>query len=435
MFKVGGRKVLGRHRLQRSSVRFASSEASNRVAGGAVGRNLLLSAAIGATAYAGGALYALDDADFRKTMEWVPGGIESIELAQQTKEVYGTSMKTVSDAFTDLKKSTEDTIESAQKAIGGYAESARKTVDGVSSTVSKTLEPVLGKKADTPSESVKTDAGGSHPVLDKKPEAQKPVTASAWKKPESKAPAPEVPVAKVERPGKPVVKPKAGEKKPAAVPPPAPANAEIPEESIPVSIRLAAAVSALNKELESSKLPAESKAGVREQLDKVTKQLSALEKEQAILVGAAVTDTISHFDQEITTLVESYQKTLAIAQSSVEYAVDSHVAEVRQQVSAAKDAEAKELLSAQAAEFERTLRDALSAQSEAIQLDWRREVKERVDKERGGRLARLDGLELKLKVLEVVAKENGESAARMDTLRQLRNAVARLKLAVEDGGK
>ncbi|ORY43877.1 hypothetical protein BCR33DRAFT_785670 [Rhizoclosmatium globosum] len=85
-------------------------------------------------------------------------------------------------------------------------------------------------------------------------------------------------------------------------------------------------------------------------------------------------------------------------------------------------------------DFDASLHAALVKESEKIKLEWQQKVKELVDNERDGRLARLDHLAMKIKYLEEIAVRSGEYVERMQGVQRLIAAVQGVKAKVEEGG-
>ncbi|KAJ3020594.1 UNVERIFIED_CONTAM: Formation of crista junctions protein 1 [Siphonaria sp. JEL0065] len=85
-------------------------------------------------------------------------------------------------------------------------------------------------------------------------------------------------------------------------------------------------------------------------------------------------------------------------------------------------------------DFEEALHAALVKESEEIKKEWTAKVKQLVDNERDGRLARLDHLAIKLKHLEAISINSGEYVERMQGIQRVIAALQGVALKVEEGG-
>ncbi|KAJ3060602.1 Formation of crista junctions protein 1 [Podochytrium sp. JEL0797] len=74
-------------------------------------------------------------------------------------------------------------------------------------------------------------------------------------------------------------------------------------------------------------------------------------------------------------------------------------------------------------EFVGAVAKAVAIESDAIQNEWKQKVKQLVDAERDGRLAKLDLLAVKVKQVESIAVASGEFVERMQKVQGLRAAV------------
>ncbi|KAJ3021244.1 UNVERIFIED_CONTAM: Formation of crista junctions protein 1 [Siphonaria sp. JEL0065] len=85
-------------------------------------------------------------------------------------------------------------------------------------------------------------------------------------------------------------------------------------------------------------------------------------------------------------------------------------------------------------DFEEALHSALVKESEEIKKEWTAKVKQLVDNERDGRLARLDHLAIKLKHLEAISINSGEYVERMQGIQRVIAALQGVAMKVEEGG-
>ncbi|KAG5457593.1 MAG: mitochondrial inner membrane protein Mitofilin, partial [Olpidium bornovanus] len=98
----------------------------------------------------------------------------------------------------------------------------------------------------------------------------------------------------------------------------------------------------------------------------------------------------------------------------------------------AHNEELKRQLNSQASKFEAKLRDELATQALTLERRWLREVRLQVDRERGGRLARLDQLETRLVALERLTDHNAGVLEESVRGHRLRAAVQALRDALSE---
>ncbi|TPX67587.1 hypothetical protein SpCBS45565_g03691 [Spizellomyces sp. 'palustris'] len=161
----------------------------------------------------------------------------------------------------------------------------------------------------------------------------------------------------------------------------------------------------------------------RSELVALTNYLNALETEEANLIQTALQEQAAKFGKTLKNHVEAAQKALGDQSREYEDRFSKVLKEDRERLISEHNAELAEKLSKQAKEFQAALDENLRKQAEELEKHWAKEVKSRVDEERGGRLARLDHLALKLKYLERISIDAGESLDRSHKLHRLWSAL------------
>ncbi|KAI9100478.1 mitochondrial inner membrane protein Mitofilin [Phlyctochytrium arcticum] len=181
----------------------------------------------------------------------------------------------------------------------------------------------------------------------------------------------------------------------------------------PVARNLAHAISSLAVTLgtfvTSTNTDTEGKLdNARRELIKLTTYLNELQDEESALVHKALKEQAEQFGEMLRNHYEVAEK--ALTEQAVEY--EDRFSKVlqsdREALQEKHSADLAEKLSAQAKQFQQRLHDDLERQAEQLEKFWTAEVKLRVDEERGGRLARLDHLSLKVKQLEKISLEAGD---------------------------
>ncbi|KAI8999482.1 mitochondrial inner membrane protein Mitofilin [Gaertneriomyces semiglobifer] len=161
----------------------------------------------------------------------------------------------------------------------------------------------------------------------------------------------------------------------------------------------------------------------REQLLAMKEYLGSLEQEETKLMENALKDQANKFAQALREHHEVSQKALEEQATKLEGGFNTKLEEERERQRADFNQELADRLSEQAKEFRRALGAELERQAEELEKHWTKEVKTRVDEERGGRLARLDHLALKLKYLERISLDAGEQLDRSHKIHLLWSAL------------
>jgi mitofilin len=161
-------------------------------------------------------------------------------------------------------------------------------------------------------------------------------------------------------------------------------------------------------------------------------------------------DEVSNLQQALYEQSEMFLVMLSDMKEEADQLVESKVQTVQKEMSEQLEAsraewslacqnELAERLSLQADEFREQLRRDLARQEEDLNALWNQRIKQRVDEERAGRLARLDQLALTLKYLEQLSVESGayvNRAHRIHTgLTKVKAIVARLEKGQRDVSK
>ncbi|KAJ3044753.1 Formation of crista junctions protein 1, partial [Rhizophlyctis rosea] len=169
------------------------------------------------------------------------------------------------------------------------------------------------------------------------------------------------------------------------------------------------------------------------ELNVIVGYLNTLEKEEADLIRHSLDSQATKFADTLKSHVESTEKALEEQAKSLTSRTDTLLSEERQKLLDVHNEQLALRLSEQAAEFRSTLDADLRRQAEELERHWSREVKSQVDKERQGRLARLDHLSLKLKFLEKISIEGGEVLDRSWRVHRLWSALKAVQDKVGGG--
>ncbi|KAJ3189831.1 Formation of crista junctions protein 1 [Gaertneriomyces sp. JEL0708] len=161
----------------------------------------------------------------------------------------------------------------------------------------------------------------------------------------------------------------------------------------------------------------------REQLLAMKEYLGSLEQEETKLMENALKDQANKFAQALREHHEVSQKALEEQATKLEGGFNTKLEEELERQRADFNQELADRLSEQAKEFRRALGAELERQAKELEKHWTKEVKTRVDEERGGRLARLDHLALKLKYLERISLDAGEQLDRSHKIHLLWSAL------------
>ncbi|KAI9149865.1 MICOS complex subunit mic60 [Blastocladiella emersonii ATCC 22665] len=135
-------------------------------------------------------------------------------------------------------------------------------------------------------------------------------------------------------------------------------------------------------------------------LDAVATQLDLLTDEQNELVTAVLAQQAEEFRAVLATHEDALRAQFAAERAQVEAAGAAALA--------SEEGKHAATLAAYEQQWAAATRELLSTQAKELEATWRRQLQDRLDHERSGRLARLDHLTLKLKYLEKICFINAE---------------------------
>ncbi|KAI9314018.1 mitochondrial inner membrane protein Mitofilin [Zopfochytrium polystomum] len=425
-------------------------------------------AAVVSTVYVGAAIYALNDEKAKDV--WIQnkdytGGQRSLDLVQAGVEKARTTKlediqnaaadasKTAEKAYTDAKeagvglynkasdsvaaatqsvKDTADTVQNfyvstRDKAIATY-ESANEAVKNAQQTVTdftnKTFQSI---------EDLKESVFGKSPVVRRllnqpRSRLQQPpwlrlrhlqwfllllkVVAPA-KEPKAEAKPKSVPV-----PAEPA--PKTDEKAPTATAEPKKTEEPVPARTPDAAEALQALrdVAASLDKIGSSKKYAEPLTVIRQRVKDLAQYLSVMDLEESD-VKRLLEEQTARFTEILRTQAAEAEKQLLEQAAQQDVRLAGKLAEAEASHAAATEA----ALAAAAEQFLKDLDAELARQSAELERQWTRRAKAMVDRERDGRLARLDHLALKLKHLERISLDASDYLASSHSVHAQRTAL------------
>jgi hypothetical protein len=165
----------------------------------------------------------------------------------------------------------------------------------------------------------------------------------------------------------------------------------------------------------------------RKVVQKLAKYLESLDEDERTRINTALLDQTNFFTEQLILLKK-------MAQDAIFNNIEQLTTTFNNKF--AQDREATELLivqklNEQAAAFKESLESDLTKQAEELNAYWKKELKASVDKEKDGRIARLDALTLKLKYLEQISIETSTHLSRQIDVIQLSNCVRSLNRKLE----
>ncbi|KAI8615392.1 mitochondrial inner membrane protein Mitofilin [Chytriomyces sp. MP71] len=359
-----------------------------------------------------------------------------VENATNTvTSTYETTAKTVSDGYktvADTANSAFETIEGIRASIFGPSSTPPPSLPPTKapeSAVVKKVEPVKKSTPPPPSKEEDSDAAAlaeiaaaeaaTVVVAEKKAEKEKETT-----KKESKS------------------KKESKKDKDAALPALAPEIAKILDShsSSETNPALAEQLSLLAQNLDSIKPSSKTAASLdaaRGVLLDLARALPTLASPAAAATSLSQEEAQRALEQQ----AERFLETLGRQNEAALAALSEQEHELAQvfDLALAERARAHEAaLAALRAEhenlFDGRVREAVQSETAKIEAAWERKVKELVDTERDGRLARLDHLAVKLKHLEQVAVQSGEFVEKMQGVQNVIAALQVVSGKVHDGG-
>ena len=159
--------------------------------------------------------------------------------------------------------------------------------------------------------------------------------------------------------------------------------------------------------------------------------LSDLENEEAALVQKALIEQGEEFSEILREHLEVSYMAMAIQAMDLEDSYNQKLAQLQKESETAFENQLSTQLLEQSARLLSEKERALESQAEALRQQWDQIVKEKVDEERGGRLAKLDQLTYKVKLLEGLTLEARERFLEQNKLHQLSVALNTLKRKLE----
>ncbi|KAI9345292.1 mitochondrial inner membrane protein Mitofilin [Obelidium mucronatum] len=212
-----------------------------------------------------------------------------------------------------------------------------------------------------------------------------------------------------------------------------------------ISPNLAAQLESLSKALDAIKPTTKNSAALKEAKDSLLALTKSIPTETSgsSVAGGGISEAdvqsalAAQADRFLDTLGKQNETALqALTEQERELAEVFELAMADQAAAyrADKDKALQELQAAKERDFDEALHAALVKESEEIKKEWTAKVKELVDNERDGRLARLDHLAIKLKHLEAISLASGEYVERMQGIQRVLAALQGVALKVEEGG-
>ncbi|TPX34140.1 hypothetical protein SmJEL517_g03116 [Synchytrium microbalum] len=192
----------------------------------------------------------------------------------------------------------------------------------------------------------------------------------------------------------------------------------IPEQ--PIVKSLTRVVNILSSSLNSSPTVVND---VRDELHAIAEYVKSLSIAEAAKLKHQLEEHADKYSEILSEHVVAAETALIEQAASFKQATDEKVKEALSRIELEHAEKLQRALSAQNAEFKATMVKELAAQAEDLERYYSQEVKTRVDKERAGRLARLDHLALKLHHLERIALNAGEGLERQYNATAFRAAV------------
>ncbi|KAJ3023400.1 Formation of crista junctions protein 1 [Thoreauomyces humboldtii] len=168
----------------------------------------------------------------------------------------------------------------------------------------------------------------------------------------------------------------------------------------------------------------------QKELISLKKNLNSLSKEEENLVKDALQKQAAKYAETLKEHIAVSEKALLTQADTFQNKFGRAIEDERELLISKHNADLVEKLTEQSAEFESLLTLELRKQGEELEKFWNKEVKLRIDEERGGRLARLDNLSLKVKHLERISIEAGDSLDHSKKVHKLHAAVRAVDSAI-----
>jgi mitofilin len=161
-------------------------------------------------------------------------------------------------------------------------------------------------------------------------------------------------------------------------------------------------------------------------LEQLAARLETIKRNEAARVEKGLADAASKYDKQLAAAREEAGKQVG----EVDAAWKKRDAEERKKQRQEYENQLRAELATQSEIINERLREEVVAQGIEMQRRWMRDIKKRVEEERGGRLARLDELASDLKHLEEVTMENSSQLDEGSNVHTLWAAVRAAKTAV-----
>ncbi|KAJ3378807.1 Formation of crista junctions protein 1 [Entophlyctis sp. JEL0112] len=205
----------------------------------------------------------------------------------------------------------------------------------------------------------------------------------------------------------------------------------------PRIVALAKALDAIKPSTRNSAALAEAKEAVLALADEVSRTKLSTGSSGGISDAEVQAALVEQADAFIATIARQNQQALdALSEQERELAevFEAALAEHKTTLAKAQQEAIAAEKAALALEFSRELEAAVQAREAGIEDEWKAKIKQLVDAERDGRLAKLDHLAMKMKYLEGIVVNNGEYVEKMQGVQRIFAALQIVSGKVESGG-
>ncbi|KAN0066112.1 MICOS complex subunit mic60 [Thecaphora frezii] len=163
-------------------------------------------------------------------------------------------------------------------------------------------------------------------------------------------------------------------------------------------------------------------------LEQLSKRLESIKREEAKRVEASLASQAKRYEAQISQQAEEAANKLSSREADWQKTFDEERAKQLDEFKAKLNAE----LATQSQIINERLKEEVIAQGIELQRRWMKEIRAKVEEERGGRLAKLDELATELKGLEKVTLDNSHQLDENVNVHTLWTAVRAVRSAVED---
>ncbi|KAJ3189709.1 Formation of crista junctions protein 1, partial [Entophlyctis luteolus] len=205
----------------------------------------------------------------------------------------------------------------------------------------------------------------------------------------------------------------------------------------PRIVALAKALDAIKPSTRNSAALAEAKEAVLALADEVSRTKLSTGSSGGISDAEVQAALVEQADAFIATIARQNQQALdALSEQERELAevFEAALAEHKTTLAKAQQEAIAAEKAALALDFSRELEAAVQAREAGIEDEWKAKIKQLVDAERDGRLAKLDHLAMKMKYLEGIVVNNGEYVEKMQGVQRIFAALQIVSGKVESGG-